>query len=115
MKQGGTLPSDITEQGVLEQLGRISSSPVFRASRRCVTFLEYVVQAAVEGRTNTLKEKTLGIRVFNRNPDYDPKQDSVVRVTANEVRKRLAQYYALGHQSELRIDLPAGSYLPEFH
>ncbi len=115
MRQDTSLPSGITEEEVREQLGRISSSPVFRTSKRCVTFLEYVVHAAVDGRTTSLKEKALGIRVFNRDPDYDPKQDSVVRVTANEVRKRLAQYYGLGHQSELRIDLPPGSYLPEFH
>lgn len=117
MRQGGngSFSSGVTEEEVREQLSRISSSAAFRASKRCVTFLEYVVEAAVEGRTDSLKEKMLGIRVFNRDPDYDPKQDSVVRVTANEVRKRLAQYYTLGHQAELRIDLPPGSYLPEFH
>ncbi len=115
MRQDTSLPSNITEEAVREQLGRISASPVFRTSKRCVTFLEYVVHAAVEGRSGSLKEKAVGIRVFNRDPNYDPKQDSVVRVTANEVRKRLAQYYGLGHQSELRIDLPPGSYLPEFH
>ncbi len=115
MKPETSLPSEITEEDVREQLGRIIASPVFRTSKRCVTFLEYVVHAAVEGRSASLKEKALGIRVFNRDPDYDPKQDSVVRVTANDVRKRLAQYYGLGHQSELRIDLPPGSYLPDFH
>jgi hypothetical protein len=61
-----------------------------------------------------LKERTVGAAVFDRNPDYDTNQDPVVRNTAGQVRKRLAQYYCEpGREREIRIDLPAGSYVPE--
>jgi hypothetical protein len=55
------------------------------------------------------------VEVFGREPDYDTNLDPVVRTTAVEIRKRIAQYYhEAGHENEIRIDFPAGSYLPEF-
>ena len=78
--------------------------------------LRYVVQRAIEGQTDHLKERTLGVAVFGRDPAYDTNLDPVVRVTAGEIRKRIAQYYhEPGHEAEIRIDFPPGSYLPEFH
>jgi len=75
-----------------------------------------VVEQASENRLECLKERTLGIEVFERDPQYDTNQDPVVRAAAGEVRKRLAQYYLEpGHEDELRISLPAGSYVPEVH
>lgn len=62
-----------------------------------------------------LKERTLGIEVFGREPDYDTNLDPVVRTTAVEIRKRIAQYYhEPGHEAEIRIDFPPGTYVPEF-
>jgi hypothetical protein len=111
-----SLPPDICETDVRVQLERIRSSQPFRSSRHCVLFLDFVVQAALRGDQDTIKERTLGVEVFGRDPNYDTNQDPVVRGTASEVRKRLAQYYQIsGHEQELRIDLPSGSYLPEFH
>lgn len=110
------LPGDVTETDVRQQIDRIRASQPFRSSRRCVVFLDYVVHAALQGRLESLKERTIGIEVFGRDPSYDTNQDPVVRGAASEVRKRLAQYYqSEGHERELRIDLPAGSYLPDFH
>ena len=107
---------DVSESEIRAQLQHIRSSHPFRSSRRCVLFLDFVVQAALERRLEALKERTLGVEVFGRDPNYDTNQDPVVRGTAGEVRKRLAQYYqSPGHEGELRISLPAGSYLPEFH
>ena len=78
--------------------------------------LRYVVQRAMEGQADHLKERTLGVAVFGRDPAYDTNLDPVVRVTAGEIRKRIAQYYhEPGHEAEIRIDFPPGSYLPEFH
>jgi len=75
-----------------------------------------VVEQASESRFESLKERTLGVEVFGRDPQYDTNQDPVVRAAAGEVRKRLAQYYLEpGHEAELRISLPAGSYVPEAH
>ncbi|HKQ74523.1 MAG TPA: hypothetical protein VJ810_12600 [Blastocatellia bacterium] len=74
------------------------------------------MEQASENRLELLKERTLGIEVFERDPQYDTNQDPVVRTAAGEVRKRLAQYYLEpGHEEELRISLPAGSYVPEVH
>ena len=62
-----------------------------------------------------LKERTLGIAVFGREPSYDTSTDPVVRATAGEIRKRIAQYYQeSGREHEIRINLSPGSYVPEF-
>src|SRR5262245_60389409 len=108
--------SEVVRQAALAQLARILESPQFRSSKRCSLFLRYVVEKASERRLEGLKERTLGAEVFGRSPQYDTNQDPVVRTAAGEVRKRLAQYYLEpGHEDELRISLPAGSYVPEAH
>jgi hypothetical protein len=104
------------QRAIREQLERILESPGFRNSRRYPNLLRHVVERTLQGQTSDLKERTLGIDVFGRSPDYDPAGDPVVRVSAGEIRKRIAQYYhESGHETEIRIDLPLGSYLPEFH
>ena len=100
---------------ILEQLERVVHSPHFRNSKRYPAFLSFIVQETLEGRTDSLKERTLGAEVFGRPIDYDTNADPVVRVTAGEVRKRIAQYYQTpGNEYELRFDLPLGSYVPHF-
>ena len=101
------------KEEVQQQLQRLLASPVFRNSQRYPALLRYVVEQTLAGEADLLKERTLGIAVFHRTPDYDTNGDPVVRVSAGEVRKRLAQYYQ-EHPGELRIDLPAGSYVPQF-
>ena len=76
---------------ILAQLDRVLSSTPFRTSKRCSDLLRHVVTAACEGRLDFLKERTLGVEVFERDPDYDTNQDPVVRNTAGQVRKRLAR------------------------
>lgn len=106
---------EVTRDLALEQMERILASSHFRTSKRCSQFFRYVVEHAGNDPVE-LKERTLGVEVFNRDAQYDTHQDPVVRITAGEVRKRLAQYYQeAGRESELRINLPAGSYVPEFH
>lgn len=102
-------------EAIHRQLERILSHPHFKHSKRYPNLLRYVVERTLRGDSH-LKERTLGVEVFGRDPDYDTNEDPVVRVTAGEIRKRIAQYYhEPGHEDELRIDLPAGSYAPEFH
>ncbi|MGA8110854.1 MAG: hypothetical protein WB974_15575 [Acidobacteriaceae bacterium] len=102
-------------RAVLAELHKILASPHFCNSKRYPALLEYLVEHALEGRVEQLKERTLGIEVFHRPHDYDTNADTVVRYTAGEVRKRLALYY---HENEsdcpLQIVLPVGSYVPEF-
>jgi hypothetical protein len=108
--------SEDVKQPALTQLSRILESPQFRSSKRCSLFLRYVVERASENHIEFLKERALGIEVFERDPHYDTNQDPVVRTTAGEVRKRLAQYYLEpAHAEEPRISLPAGSYVPEIN
>lgn len=100
----------------LHQVEKILQSPPFKSSKRCQTFLRYVVEQTLLGHLNRLRERSLGVEVFGREPEYDTNQDPVVRGTAGEVRKRLAQYYLdPSADSEVRIDLPPGTYVPEFH
>ena len=88
---------------------------MFKNSKRYPNLLRYVVERSLEGPPGHLKERTLGIEVFGREPDYDTNLDPVVRTSAVEIRKRIAQYYhEPGHETEIRIDFPPGTYLPEF-
>jgi hypothetical protein len=101
---------------IRSQLERILESHGFRTSKRYPNLLKHLVERTLEGRTAELKERALGVEVFGRPADYDTNADPVVRVTAGEIRKRIAQYYhEAGHEAEVRIDLPLGSYVPEFH
>lgn len=101
---------------IQEQLERLLVNPHFSHSRRFPSFLRFVVEQTLAGHTDALKERTLGIEIFGRDADYDTASDPIVRVTAGEIRKRIAQYYQEpGHESELRLSLPSGSYVPQFH
>jgi hypothetical protein len=102
-------------EAILEQLGRVLSSPLFRHSKHYPAFLRFVVERALDGHDARLKERAIGIEVFGRDRDYDTNFDPVVRTSACEVRKRVAQYYLEpGRESEIRIELHSGSYVPEF-
>jgi hypothetical protein len=106
---------DEERTAVRAQLERVLASPLFSNSKRYPILLRYVVEESLNGRAENLKERTLGIEVFKRDSHYDTNIDPVVRVTAGEVRKRLAQYYyEPGHEIEIHIELPAGSYVPEY-
>src|SRR5438105_23100 len=101
---------------ILEQLSHLLASPHFKHSRHYPALLRYVVEQTLDGHIAKLKERTLGVDAFHRDPEYDTNLDPVVRTCACEVRKRIAHYYQEpGHQREIRIDLPSGSYHPEFH
>jgi hypothetical protein len=100
---------------VWEQVDRLVSDPSFNKSKRYPSLLRFVVAKSLDGESESLKERVLGIEVFDRPPDYDSTRDSIVRVTAAELRKRILHYYDDPvHQNELRVSLPAGSYVPQF-
>ena len=107
--------SDSERAAVRLQMERILSHDLFKHSRRYPALFRYIVERTLADATDRLKERTLGIEVFGREADYDTNLDPVVRTTAGEIRKRIAQYYhEHGHGAEIRIDLPVGSYVPEF-
>jgi hypothetical protein len=107
--------TDDGRRAIREQLERLLANARFKNSKRCPNLLRYLVENTLEGRTEHLRERALGIDVFGRTQDYDTNVDPIVRATAGDIRKRIAQYYhEPGHENEIRIDLPSGSYVPEF-
>ena len=101
---------------VRAHLEQVLASSHFRHSRRCSALLRFVVEHSLDNPGQHIKERTLGQAVFERDLGYDTNQDAVVRNAAAEVRKRLAQYYqeAGTAANGLRIELPLGTYVPEF-
>lgn len=107
--------SNISAEEIREQLETLVRDEVFRASKRSIQFLRYVVERTLEGSAHQIKERTVGVEVFGRDPAYDTNVDHVVRTAAIEVRKRLAIYYGQDqHRNELRMSLVPGSYIPVF-
>src|SRR5260370_25564243 len=78
---------------IREQLERLLANPLFKHSRRYPSMLRYGVEHALSGDSGQLKERTLGIEVFPRDPHYHTNLDPVVRTTPREIPKRIAQYY----------------------
>jgi hypothetical protein len=100
---------------VKEELERILASPPFRNSRRYPALLRYVVEETLSGKIAELKERTLGIEVFHRAADYDTNADPVVRFSAGEIRRRIAQFYQeKNDHGPIEISLPIGTYIPQF-
>jgi len=101
---------------VREELQKILASPGFARNERLGQFLRFVVENQLQGTPEHLKEFTVGVEVFGRKLDYDPKLDSIVRTEAARLRKRLAEYYeANGASHKIIIELPKGGYVPVFH
>jgi hypothetical protein len=110
------VPDENQRALILSQLARIQNSHAFGNSARAKEFLAYAVKHAIEGHVELLKERSIGVNLFHRDPVYVTSDDPIVRVKAAEVRKRLTQYYAEEERTpELRIELPVGSYIPRFH
>jgi hypothetical protein len=106
----------VEDDQIRAQVERVLNSPLFRSSHRCQILLKHVAERVLAGDTGNLKERTLGVDVFGRAPDYDTNADPVVRAAAGEIRKKLAQYYQdPEHAGEVRIELNRGGYVPEFH
>ena len=107
-----SLPSP---EAVRVQLQAILASRQFATATRARRFLTHIVEQTLAGQTDAIKELVLGIEVFDRPADFDPKVDTIVRVEAGKLRKRLEEYYASeGAADLLRIEVPKGSYVPQF-
>jgi hypothetical protein len=101
---------------IQQHLKEILEAQSFRGSQRSAQFLRYIVEQALAGHLDSLKERLIGVELFGRLPSYDTGNDAIVRVTASDVRKRLQQYYdKCTSGSNIRIALPLGTYVPEFH
>ena len=93
----------------------ILGSHPFVTAVRARRFLTHIVEQTLAGQTDGIKELVLASEVFDRDGDFDPKVDTIVRVEAGKLRKRLEEYYANeGAEAALRIEIPKGSYVPQF-
>ena len=101
---------------VRSHLQEVLSSVAFLGSHRAQTFLQVVVEHKLAGRSVCLRERLLGAELFGRPIDYDTGNDSVVRVKASDVRRRLSEYYqSRATPPTVQIELPSGTYTPHFH
>lgn len=107
--------SDHERATIVEEVNQILADSAFKSSKRCQALLRRLVERALAGDHDGIKERTLGMEVFGRDPGYDTAADPIVRITANEIRKRLGQWYQEPNRRHpVRIRLVAGSYLPKF-
>ena len=98
-----------------EQLARIVDSPRFISSARLCRFLTHIVNRAIGGDLDSLKEFSVAMEVFDRTSEYDPSIDAIVRVEARRLRAKLKEYYeGPGSNDPVLIGLRPGSYVPIF-
>jgi hypothetical protein len=90
-------------------------SKLFSRAPSMVQFLNYICSKYFEGEASQIKEYTIAVEAFGRSPDFQQKEDPIVRVEANRLRKRLKQYYETeGRDHAIQISIPSGQYQPVF-
>lgn len=106
---------EVNPRIVEEELARLLNSREFQDSGRMCRFLRFTVEATLAGKAGELKEYSIAVAVFDREPDFDARTDPVVRSEARRLRSKLASYYANeGAHDEVIIELPKGGYVPQF-
>ncbi|NUQ28094.1 MAG: hypothetical protein HOQ35_06215 [Acidobacteriaceae bacterium] len=106
----------VASDAIYHQVDLLLASSHFRNSKRHQRLLTFLTQKHIDGDMQSLKERVIGIEVFDRKPTYDLTIDPIVRGAMADLRKRLALYYSEApHSSELRIEIPVGSYIPHIH
>jgi len=107
--------SDPTPDEIRAELTRITASDVFNASPQLVSFLTFIVEAALAGKSDRLKGYVIAVEVLRRDVDFDPQLDPIVRVEATRLRRALARYYSgAGAGDDILIEIPLGGYVPAF-
>ena len=101
---------------IRHELDRLLASDLLRRSPSHLRLLRYLVERSLANDHGALREMSIGIEVFNRNPaTFDPKNDPIVRVNVSRLRERLAKHYAMfDAPPQVRIELPKGHYVPTF-
>lgn len=100
---------------VLAAVDRIAASEPFVNASRLTRLLRYLVHRSLQGEADQLKEYVVGVDVFDRRDDYDPRIDSIVRVEARRLRSKLDEYYrGRGADDPIHIEVPRGAYAAVF-
>ncbi len=111
---GRAIRSEAQIDAIRRHVDELSQGAAFKGSHRSQQFLRYIIEKTLAGSVEGVKERTIGVELFQKSPTYDTGQDAIVRVTASDVRRRLLQHYGrYGDASAFQIHLPPGSYLPE--
>src|SRR5271154_322201 len=96
-------------------LDSLLASGILRRAPNLAQLLTYVCQKHFEGEADRIKEYNIAVEALGRPPEFDQKRDSIVRVEAYRLRKRLRQYYdSEGAGQAMRIEIPPGQYAPRF-
>ena len=104
-----------TSGEVWAELERIGRSATMKRAERLVQLLNFLVETTLSGNAHYLKETTIGVSVFGRSPDYDPKTDTIVRSQAWRLRAKLSDYYSSeGGEDLVIISIPKGQYIAMF-
>lgn len=97
------------------ELKCVLASEDFVRAPKLAQLLAYLCEKLFAGEANQIKEYSIGLEVFRRGASFDQDSDSIVRVEANRLRKRLAEYYAgEGASHPMQITIPLGQYVPRF-
>jgi hypothetical protein len=109
------IPMSVDFEHERAELEAVLSSSQFVRAPKLAHLLSFLCERLFAGETSQVKEYSIGVEVFHRGPGFDQDSDSIVRVEANRLRKRLADYYSSdGACHRLRINIPLGQYVPEF-
>jgi Malectin domain len=106
-----------TAQSHLEraELEVVLQSGIFHRAPNLESFLRYICDRYFEGDADQIKEYSIAVEALGRRSDFDQKRDSIVRVEAHRLRKRLSDYYAgEGSDHAVHIVIPNGGYAPQF-
>ncbi len=104
-----------TDEEIRSALRRVTSQAPFAQSHRLSKFLSYIVEETLAGRSEKIGGYAVGLDVFEKPEDFDPRIDTNVRVEASRMRRRLGDYYRdAGVEDPVEIIVPKGSYVPEF-
>lgn len=113
MAIAGPAATDLEAQRM--ELAEVLHSEQFTRAPMLAHLLSYLCEKLFDGKAHEIKEYSVGVEVFHRGANFDQNSDSIVRVEANRLRKRLAAYYAgEGAAHRLQIRIPLGQYVPEF-
>jgi len=103
------------EDAEREELRTVLQSGILKRAPNLQHFLEFVAEEYFAGNADQVKEYSIAVQALHRPEQFDPQSDTIVRVTAHALRKKLEQYYATeGASHEIQIQLPAGKYVLQF-
>lgn len=98
-----------------EALDRVAASRIFTRAGRLKLLLQHVVSMVLAGRRDALKETEIASAFYEKRGNYDPTENSTVRVEIGRLRMKLQKYYETeGLEDPIIINIPVGGYCPEF-